>query len=441
MSRCKKHEQFIREMDLVNPRIKILSSYINDITKVNCSCRQCGHVWKARPTNLLQGIGCPQCAIKNGAMKKRKSQERFVLEISEKHPKIEIMGEYVTAGTKIKCKCTVCGNIWETRPNTLLKSKGCPECRKKLTTPKNKKTHDEFIIELIAKHPAIEVIGQYHNAKTKIQCHCQICDHTWKTTPNRLSNKSGCPNCARITGGLKRRKTQKVFLSQLKIVSPNILVIEEYKNSKSKVTCRCAICNHEWQAKPSHLLDGHGCPHCKAINTGKRCTKTHEQFLKDLAKINPSIEIMGEYKKANKKIKCRCKKDNHEWSATPNSLLKGQGCPKCSESKGERQVAEILDELRVAYTREHRFDNCKDKHRLSFDFFLPEYNCCIEYDGKQHFEPIAKFGGLKGLKSNQKRDKIKNLYCRANEIDLIRIPYTEENIEAFIMSRLLTESK
>lgn len=240
---------------------------------------------------------------------------------------------------------------------------------------------------------------------------------------------------------MAKRKLHETFLEQMKKVAPQIVISDTYQTTKTKIKCTCTVCGHNWKAKPAHLLDGHGCPRCKAIKTGERCVKTHEQFINELENLNPDIEILEDYKTAIIKIKCQCKKDGFVWSTKPYSLLHGHGCPKCSESKGERQVSRILDELNLTYLREHRFKNCKYKYRLSFDFFLPEYNCCIEYDGIQHFEPIAKFGGLKGLKSNQKRDKIKNTYCRENNINLIRIPYTEENIEAFLMNRLVTESK
>jgi hypothetical protein len=240
---------------------------------------------------------------------------------------------------------------------------------------------------------------------------------------------------------MTRRKTHDTFLDQMNKISPHILVTGIYQKANTKIKCKCTVCGHNWKAKPAHLLDGHGCPRCKAMKTGQRCVKTHEQFLTELEDLNPAIEILGDYKTAIKNIKCQCKKDGFVWSTKPYSLLKGHGCPKCSESKGEKEIAEILDRLKISYLREKRFPNCRYKYALSFDFFLPEFNACIEYDGKQHFEPIAKFGGLKGLKSNQKRDKIKDLYCQESDINLIRIPYTEENIEAFLTNCLMIESK
>jgi len=63
--------------------------------------------------------------------------------------------------------------------------------------------------------------------------------------------------------------------------------------------------------------------------------------------------------------------------------------------------------------------------KLSFDFYLSDYNMCIEFDGEQHFKPVAYFGGDKRHEIQMKRDKIKNEYCKNNNINLIRIPYTK----------------
>ena len=90
------------------------------------------------------------------------------------------------------------------------------------------------------------------------------------------------------------------------------------------------------------------------------------------------------------------------------------------------------------YIREYRFDNCKYKYRLPFDFYLTEYNICIEYDGKQYYEPVEYFGGEKAFKETKKRDATKNNYCQNNDIKLIRIPYWEfDNIENILEKELL----
>jgi very-short-patch-repair endonuclease len=75
--------------------------------------------------------------------------------------------------------------------------------------------------------------------------------------------------------------------------------------------------------------------------------------------------------------------------------------------------------------------------KLKFDFYLPNYNLCIEYDGRQHFEPIDFFGGEKNFEIIKKRDKIKNEYCLNNNIHLIRIPYNEyKNINSILHNEI-----
>lgn len=73
-----------------------------------------------------------------------------------------------------------------------------------------------------------------------------------------------------------------------------------------------------------------------------------------------------------------------------------------------------------------KFDNCKYKRKLAFDFYLPDLNICIEFDGQQHYISIDRWGGDNGLKTRQIRDEIKNKYCENNNIILIRIKYNEK---------------
>lgn len=78
-----------------------------------------------------------------------------------------------------------------------------------------------------------------------------------------------------------------------------------------------------------------------------------------------------------------------------------------------------------------------------FDFAIIDNNekvtTLIEYDGRQHFEPISDFGGEEGFKITQNNDSIKNKYCKNNNIPLLRIPYWDfDNIE-LILNNFLYE--
>ena len=68
---------------------------------------------------------------------------------------------------------------------------------------------------------------------------------------------------------------------------------------------------------------------------------------------------------------------------------------------------------------------------MPFDFYLPDYNVCIEYNGLQHY--TKRFGmSDEDFKDRQKKDLIKEQYCEDNNITLINIPYWDyKNIEKY----------
>lgn len=83
--------------------------------------------------------------------------------------------------------------------------------------------------------------------------------------------------------------------------------------------------------------------------------------------------------------------------------------------------------MNISFKQEHIFKDCvnpKTNYPLRFDFYLPDYNCCIEYDGQQHYYE-GHFND--SLIDRQIKDKIKNEYCNKHNIKLIRIKYTDFN--------------
>ena len=91
-------------------------------------------------------------------------------------------------------------------------------------------------------------------------------------------------------------------------------------------------------------------------------------------------------------------------------------------SRGNVKVAELLDEANIPYEIEKKFDTCKDKKELPFDFYVNN-QYLIEYDGEQHFEKDSPFD----YETTHKHDLIKNQWCQEHNIPLIRIPYTAYN--------------
>ena len=88
----------------------------------------------------------------------------------------------------------------------------------------------------------------------------------------------------------------------------------------------------------------------------------------------------------------------------------------------------LKDDNKINFLPQHRFKDCKYKNTLPFDFYLPEHNICIEYNGVQHYEYRKFFHRTKNaLSIQQLKDNIKKQYCDINGISLLIIKY-DENI-------------
>jgi hypothetical protein len=102
-------------------------------------------------------------------------------------------------------------------------------------------------------------------------------------------------------------------------------------------------------------------------------------------------------------------------------------------------IREFLESNNIEFIKQKSFPNCRFKWPLKFDFYLPNQNICIEYDGEQHFKPthfhnINNKRAVDGYQYMQNNDKIKNDYCLKNDLKLVRIAFFES-----IEDRLRTE--
>ena len=103
-------------------------------------------------------------------------------------------------------------------------------------------------------------------------------------------------------------------------------------------------------------------------------------------------------------------------------------------SRGEIKIHEILESAELNFKEEYSFpDLCSPNGTpLRFDFVIfaddGQIDFIIEFQGKQHYEPSAKFGGKRGFYQQQYNDNLKRRFCKLHDFNLIEIPYTEENL-------------
>lgn len=152
------------------------------------------------------------------------------------------------------------------------------------------------------------------------------------------------------------------------------------------------------------------------------------------------IEELKEKNQNRRTLKCLCDCGNIH-ICTVSDLTSGHtlSCGCFNKSKGELLIEKILTENHIDFIKQKRFDDCRNNKPLPFDFYLPNYNACIEYDGRQHFEPVKFWGGEERFRIRIINDSIKNDYCKNKGINLIRIPYTMSDDDIInIMNNLIS---
>ncbi len=206
--------------------ITFIGDYKNTHTKVLTRCNICGYEWNTVPQRLLRGIGCKKCGIerRKGTPLKRKSTEDFINQLSNINSNIEILSEYINAKTPIKCKCKICGNIWDSRPINLLTGYGCSYCANEKSSKKQRKTMEKFIEEMSVINPNIEILSEYNGNSNNVECLCLDCGHKWKATPRNLLRKDG-----KATGCPKCKKSHGESIIEKWLIENNIYYIGQYK--------------------------------------------------------------------------------------------------------------------------------------------------------------------------------------------------------------------
>lgn len=194
------HEDFLKEMQKINPTILIRSKYKTATNPIDCKCTIDGYKWTSNGNELLSGRGCKICAIKSSSQKRKKTHEQFEEEIQNKYNgQISLLSKYTGICDKIKCKCNIDNTVWETTATALLNNNSiaCPTCISNKISSKFKMSHKEFLNKLNKTNPDIEPLGKYDGSAKKLLCRCKVHNHTWYVTPNKLlTRRTGCPKCA-----------------------------------------------------------------------------------------------------------------------------------------------------------------------------------------------------------------------------------------------------
>ena len=211
----------------------------------------------------------------------------------------------------------------------------------------------------------------------------------------------------------------------------------------------CYTCKQLFKARLDHVVSGatYNCPDCRGLKyKGKNNSNFVDLTGRVLGKLTV-VEYTGKASERNRSIwKCRCECGNFiELQSDYITQEVTKSCGYCDfHSNGEYQISQCLKMNNIDYIPQYTFKDCKDKKVLPFDFYLPKYNCCIEYDGTSHYipNPFGSWNTKENVLKTQQHDKIKNQYCYENNIRLIRIPYWDlEKINSDYILNLLNSER
>lgn len=299
---------------------------------------------------------------------------------------------------------------------------------------------------------------EYVNSSTKVQICCTRCGRSFNQTPMSHVNRSapcGCPHCRyeiRKQSKPYTTLTTETFIKKAKETHKRLYDYSnvDYVNSATKIVITC-VDHGNFEQTPNNHLTGQGCPACALEEKINRVTKTRlttTQFIKRASQVHNNLFSYNntKYVSSIKPIIVTCIHHGDFQIKRAEKHLYGQGCPSCTHaSQPEILIASILEGLDVVYIKQQKFEECRSpftSRHLAFDFFLPDLNTLIEYDGEQHFKYSPLFHRTyERFKQYQTCDRVKDRYASEKQLRLVRLNHQHLTAMKKVIRNIIAESK
>lgn len=296
-----------------------------------------------------------------------------------------------------------------------------------------RKTHSEFVIDILSKFgDTYKVKDKYKNSRTPVLVHHAICNSDFNILPKEdIKRKNLCPICfpKKVNNGYNLIDFKKALIEK---GITDYELVSDFINTNTYVKMKHLVCGNVVDVIPDNILHGkYSCPICLA-------NRYSRDYRRDTLSYRNQIETetageytpISEYKDVYTYIKMRHNVCGNEWDITPQIFQHGRRCPRCSGiSYGERDIIRALEELDVLFEYQKSFADLRDINPLTYDFYLPNYNTLIEYQGIQHYKPRELFGGDEAFNKQNIHDSKKRNYASIHGYTLLEIPYTVTGYE------------
>ena len=375
--------------------------------KVRIVCDVHG-VFEQEVVKHLSGQGCKRCKGREVW-----TTDDFVTKAKEIHGDSFDYSqvEYIRNNQKVLITCNQCKSEFYQVPMSHLVGNGCAKCGHKLRITESISRDRVFH----AHEGSIWFVDDFKGQSERTTFE-HTCGHRWKTTPSKVYGGTGCPKC-----DVENRTMSKTdFESRMRTAHcGSIVPLGEFVNTTTRMSFRCTKCDHEYETEPRNALRN-GCHRCAK----RRSQEDFEKILEEVSR--GEMTLLSKYTTGRDLVEVlhqRCGKSR--W-VVASEVIKKAGCPYCKTSHGNRFIWNYLTDRDIEFESEQRFDTCKDKITLPFDFYIPDRKLLIEFDGKQHYEVVDYWGGEEGLNDRKRRDQIKDDWARDNNMNLFRIRFDDD---------------
>ena len=333
--------------------------------------------------------------------------------------------EYVDAKTKVCIICPEHGEFWQ-RAGSHLAGRGCNKCARPSYDT------DSFIKCAKQKHGDKYDYSKtkYVNTKTPVIITCPI-HGDFKVTPNSHLDGVGCRKCANKYNGYNGAYTTEEFVALAKKKYGDKFDYTktdlEHKDENGKITVTCkdiaidGIEYGDYNVNPVLFLH-------KEFEHKKYTTENFIRIANYIHCNKYDYSKTDLEHKHDGKIIITCP-EHGDFKQYPTNHLKGDGCVLCQNKKEGLLFRHLKNEYTNLIIEKQKKFHWLGKQSL--DFYLPEHNIAIEYQGRQHFEPVDKFGGKKEFEKTKNRDKRKRELCKKNGIKLLYFSF-DEKITTFL---------
>jgi very-short-patch-repair endonuclease len=285
--------------------------------------------------------------------------------------------------------------------------------------------YDYSRVEISQRHVKVEIVCPDHGS-------------FWQTPHNHTYGLGqGCAKCGRLRATSKPQMGSNLdFIHRAEEVHGKKYDYSKVEYFSRKIAILIGCLDHGFfQQSPASHLQGSGCPECSKLKMAKGAAsvrRTSETFIAKAQKVHGDRYDYSNtnYVQVHTKVWISCR-EHGPFQRTPSDHVRGSGCPKCIGSSGELHIIDLLTKLGIKFETQKTFEGCVSAtsgRPLKFDFYLPESNLLLEYDGEQHFRPAAWQKNQdpdEQLAGIQARDEIKNQFCLERGRRLVRISYKD----------------